>query len=233
MSSTTERAGRSREIDPDEKDIPAGWPRPFYMQDGKRNYTQWSSDRAEGQIFECSTSKTYRAAKHHLCSSCGSQMEKGLIFDSTWVMAQAELLDEEDRVVSEGLHTRVRLHHLGEEDTHYGSPICYRCSLFALRHCPYFSAMYKTFGDPFTWVVTESCADYREFDDSSGLELINEESKPRITAGQVRTEVQAGCLHLTGKEAADFESTRPPAPRVAWNIRDQWDPTRENPNEEA
>lgn len=207
--STGTRTSGSREIDFSCQDIPAGWPRPYYLDNGQRKYAQWSSGRASSQIFECSTSRTYHAAVNHLCSSCGEQMEKGLIFDRDWVKKTAEVL-EDPRIPmrgprpGRGFGWDIDMRKMQEDDTHYGSPICFRCSVFALKHCPYFSAMAEKFGGDFTWIVTTSGQDYQELDETSALEVLDSNDLERITAREVQAEVQAGRLHLTGHPAEKF-----------------------------
>lgn len=205
------------EIAPDEANIPEGWPRPYYRTPGsqeRRKYAQWSSDLAAAQITSCNPDRTYGGGEHHLCSSCGAQMSEGLIFDSLPLIEKGQR--EKTTVVFkvgtwEGKDRRIdlALEDLEAADTHYGSPICFRCAIFAAKHCPYLSALHEPTGDDFLWFITTSGADYREFDESSGLEVIDPDALARITTGEVRAAVQKGDLHLTGKTAKDFICKRP------------------------
>lgn len=226
------------EIASDEKSIPEGWPRPYYRLSGssRRKYAQWSSHLASAQITSCNPDRTYAGGEHHLCSSCGAQMSKGLIFDSEPLVIKG-LHDGTAVAFEEGAGSRdsrtvtIRLDSLDERDTHYGSPICFRCAVFAAKHCPYLAALHEPFGDDFPWLVTSSGRDYREFDETSGLEVIDPDSLPGITTGQVRAAVQRGELHLTNLTAKDFAETTRPAvlDEEGRFLRDaRRDPTEEN-----
>lgn len=226
------------EIASDERDIPEGWPRPYYRLSGspQRKYAQWSSDLAAAQITACNSDRTYMGGEHHLCSSCGVQMSKGLIFDSLPLIEKGQKTPITVTYQTGGgdewgaRTVSVNLQDLEAADTHYGSPICFRCAIFAAKHCPYLAALHEPFGDEFTWFVTTSGQDYREFDESSGLEVIDPDSLPRITTGEVRAAIQRGELHLTGLSAKDFEGTKRPAIRdeSGYFMRDaQRDPTQE------
>ena len=228
------------EIADDETNIPEGWPRPHYRlkaNPSKRQYAQWSSDMASAQIMACNPNRTYMGGEHHLCSSCGAQMSKGLIFDRDALVAKGvqeggvtyaytvSRFDGEEEV-----EENFRLEKLNEADTHYGSPICFRCAIFAAKHCPYLAGLHEPFGDEFPWVVTTSGQDYREFDETSGLELLDPESLPRITTGQVRAAVQRGELHLTGLTAKDFGEAKRPmiSDEFGFSYHARRDPTEEN-----
>lgn len=201
----------TREISEDCNDIPAGWPRPFYREDGNIKYAQWSSGRASSQILHCDRDRTGAAAAHFLCSSCGHQMSKGLIFDREWLVENAEkgavlkIYDENSRAGA----TSLRVEKFDEFDTHYGSPICYRCALFAVVQCPYFSEMHRVMGGDIKWLVITSPMQYREFDESNGLEVIDPDSHERIMTSDIRVDVQGRTLHLTDLTAHDFEWKRP------------------------
>lgn len=212
------RSGAAKnEIAPGEENIPEGWPRPYYRTEGDsktRKYAQWSSDLAAAQVTSCNPDRTYAGGEHHLCSSCGAQMSKGLIFDSLPLIEKG--MQDKTTVAYEvgvgheqGRHIALELRDLDGADTHYGSPICFRCAVFAAKHCPYLAALHEPFGDDFLWFVTTSGQDYREFDETSGLEVIDPEALAHITTGEVRTAVQRGDLHLTGRTAKDFTCKRP------------------------
>lgn len=224
---TATRPPRNREISPHCEDIPAGWPRPFYMEDGHRKYTQWSSAKASDQIFACSEPRTYCAAKNHLCSACGEQMERGLIFDRHWVVKAAGDMPPETVVVDRPQY-KLDLRALGQDDLHIGSPICFRCSLFALKHCPYFSAMSDAFGEDMVWIVTTSPSQYREVDESGGLEVLDPDAHHRITTGGVLAEVRAKRLYLTGRPESEFsvDQCRPKkTDEFGWRAPVIWDPS--------
>lgn len=181
-----------REISHSEGEIPPGWPRPFYRLDDKIEYVQWITGTASQQIMSCSTDKTYASGHHHLCTSCGEKMERGLLFDKEWINEQ---------------HDRPSYHHLGNTGTgpgktkldlydfHYGGSICYRCAVFALKHCPLFSTFNGAFGDTLQWRVTSSGMDFEEGDDTSVVVIVNNDL-PTVTTGEIKKDVREGNLYL-------------------------------------
>lgn len=199
---------RSVRISPQDKNIPAGWPRPHYLSDdGHPRYAQWSSETASGQIVACSPDRTFTAGAYNLCSSCGQAMERGLVFDRHWVNAHP--------VPSQGHHEfeniSVNLGRMDAHDTHYGSPLCYRCAVFALKHCPFFSLLHDVYGEGLVWLVVTSAEQYHEFDDTSAITIPDPESLERVTTAQVMAEVRAGRLHLMDVGAEDLPMIERPS----------------------
>lgn len=207
-----------REIAPECTDIPAGWPRPYYRDEkGKPRYAQWSGGRAKDQINNCSNDKTWVAAKNHLCSSCGAQMAQGLILDAAWLKSfMATHPDQFDRAARNGTHV------------HIGSPICFRCAVFARLHCPYFAGLHDRTGDQFRWIVTSSSQHYREANEEGIVEVVNPNSRPRITTAEVRNALHHGETNLTGLTAADMPDTaRPETIYPEFSVPRDWDPAPE------
>lgn len=180
----------SREIRPEDGDISPGWPRPYYRLNDKIEYVQWITGSASQQIMSCSTDKTYAAGIHHLCTSCGEKMEKGLLFDKEWINSHPDRPNY-DHLGNTGSGDR----HLGTYDSHYGGSICFRCAVFALKHCPFFSTFDDAFGDTLQWCITTSSDDTYEGDDTSVIEL-SRDDLPTITTGEVKKSVQEGNLYL-------------------------------------
>lgn len=209
---------RAREITPDSHDIPPGWPRPFYRNnEGRPLYAQWSSAHAASQIMSCHPGRTYIAGARHLCSSCGAEMERGLIFDRQTLIEHGGTAQIRPGTESHYRDSRIILAKMNAADTHYGSPICYRCAVFAATACPYFAALHDLLGDDFPWLVTTGPDDYTEFDETAALHVVSPTMLDRTTTGTVRAEVQAGALHLTGRGADDFpEESRP----FVWSPKD-------------
>lgn len=83
-----------REINPHKDDVPPGWPRPFYRLSDNIEYVQWITETPSQQIMSCNVDKTYAAGIHHLCTSCGHKMERGLLFDRDWVNSQPNRPDD-------------------------------------------------------------------------------------------------------------------------------------------
>lgn len=192
-----------REISPEEKDIAPGWPRPFYRKDDKVEYVQWITDRASMQITSCELDKTYAAGTNHLCTSCGEKMEKGLIFDREWIN-NTDKVRRDKRKFDDHQHIN-----LGVYDSHYGGSICFRCAVFALKHCPMFSEFDERFGDDMQWHVTTDPDDTREGDDTSVLEVTKK--LPKITTGQIREHVQKGELFFEKVDNLEnLQSTKRP-----------------------
>lgn len=192
-----------REISPDEKDVPAGWPRPFYRKDDKIEYVQWITEGADEQIQSCASDKTFAAGTHHLCTSCGEKMARGLIFDRNWI-------NNDSRLPKRWKSPSIFGSKLGSYDTHYGGSICYRCALFAIKHCPMFSELSEKFGDDLVWVVTTAPDDTREMDETSGLEIVNSNLQ-RTTTADVRKCVLDGELFLVKTEDLQvLQSTKRP-----------------------
>jgi hypothetical protein len=223
----------SREIAPTCSNVPSGWPRPYYRtDDGRLCFATWSSANADGQIMNCPGGKTFVAAEHHLCSSCGAQMARGLVFDREKLVAMHDpgTVLELTGVCDEEFAPGIAIAELDETDTHYGSPLCFRCAVFARQHCPYLGALHSHVGDSFPWRITTSGHDYREFDWTTGIELLDGESLSTITTGEVTAEVRAGRTYLTGRSADDVRPwIRPtvpmPAPNDTVEIDVAWDPT--------
>lgn len=196
-----------REISPREGNIAPGWPRPYYRLNDKIEYVQWITGFASGQITSCSDDKTYAAGHHHLCTSCGEKMERGLLFDKEWINAQR------DRPYYSHLkETGAGERKLGFYDSHYGGSICYRCAVFALKHCPFFSTFDGTFGDTLQWRVTSSGQDFQEGDDTSVVELVNN-NLPTVTSGEIKKDVREGNLYLIKvNNLSELQSTSRPEP---------------------
>lgn len=196
-----------REISPRENNIAPGWPRPYYRLNGKIEYVQWITGIASSQIMSCSDDKSYAAGHHHLCTSCGEKMERGLLFDREWINAQR------DRPSYEHLgSTGEKGNNLGFYDAHYGGSICYRCAVFALKHCPFFSTFDGTFGDTLQWRVTSSGQDFQEGDDTSVVELVNN-NLPTVTSGEIKKDVREGNLYLIKvNNLSELQSTSRPEP---------------------
>lgn len=194
-----------REISPHGSNIDPGWPRPYYRLNDKIEYVQWITGTASGQITSCSDDKTYAAGHHHLCTSCGEKMERGLLFDKEWINAQR------DRPSYAHLgNTGSGGNKLGFYDSHYGGSICYRCAVFALKHCPLFSTFNGAFGDTLQWRVTSSGQDFQEGDDTSVVELVNN-NLPTVTSGEIKKDVREGNLHLMKVDnLGDLQNTRRP-----------------------
>ena len=194
-----------REISPHESNIDPGWPRPYYRLNDKIEYVQWITGTASGQIMSCSDDKSYAAGYHHLCTSCGEKMEKGLLFDKEWINAQR------DRPSYAHLgSTGSGGNNLGYYDSHYGGSICYRCAVFALKHCPLFSTFNGAFGDTLQWRVTSSGQDFQDGDDTSVVELVNN-NLPTVTSGEIKKDVREGNLHLMKVDnLGDLQNTKRP-----------------------
>lgn len=135
-------------------------------------------------------------------------MERGLIFDRQWIMDNCpdHLKGEREHRVNPGAEHGVwlALDNLSVGETHYGSPLCFRCSVFALKHCPYFSLFRQAFGDDLQWFVITRADQYCEFDYSTALEVLEPDIRERITSGEVRAAVQRGELHLMAVGADDL-----------------------------
>lgn len=197
--------GSPREIQHNDSNIPPGWPRPFYRLNGNIEYVQWITGTASAQIMSCAVDKTYAAGHHHLCTCCGEKMERGLIFDKEWINAQPNRpsYDHLNNTGSGG-------NNLGFYDSHYGGSICYRCAVFALKHCPLFSTFDEAFGDSLQWRVTSSGQDYQEGDDTGVVELVNK-NLPTITSGEIKRDVREGNLYLIKVDnLADLQGTSRP-----------------------
>lgn len=194
-----------REISPHESNIDPGWPRPYYRLNDKIEYVQWITGTASGQIMSCSDDKSYAAGHHHLCTSCGEKMERGLLFDKEWINAQR------DRPSYAHLgNTGSGGNNLGYYDSHYGGSICYRCAVFALKHCPLFSTFNGAFGDTLQWRVTSSGMDFEEGDDSSVVVLVNNDL-PTVTTDEIKKDVREGNLHLMEVDnLGDLQNTKRP-----------------------
>lgn len=207
---------KSQLISADETDIPAGWPRPHYYDDndkktGAIKYATWSTASAASQINHCHTDRLYRAACSHLCSSCGDQMVKGLVFHfpdfnsvsaefgdgSAWREYMNQIIPVDDRYLFP--------QKMDSNDSSYGSPICFRCFVFASRHCPWIKGIYDLIGTGFVMRETTDPGQYKEVDETGAISLLNPDSHPKWTLEEVRNEVQNGRLHLTGMTAEDFE----------------------------
>lgn len=179
-----------REIQHNEGNVPPGWPRPFYRLDDKIEYVQWITSTASQQIMACSADKTYASGHHHLCTSCGEKMERGLLFDREWINEQPH----RPSYAHLG-NTGTGGNKLGFYDSHYGGSICYRCAVFALKHCPLFSTFDGAFGDTLQWRVTSSGQDFQEGDDTSVVELVNN-NLPTVTTEEIKKDVREGNLYL-------------------------------------
>lgn len=179
-----------REIQHNEGNVPPGWPRPFYRLDDKIEYVQWITSTASQQIMACSVDKTYASGHHHLCTSCGEKMERGLLFDREWINEQPH----RPSYAHLG-NTGTGGNKLGFYDSHYGGSICYRCAVFALKHCPLFSTFDGAFGDTLQWRVTSSGQDFQEGDDTSVVELVNN-NLPTVTTEEIKKDVREGNLYL-------------------------------------
>lgn len=197
----------SREIKPQEHNIAPGWPRPYYRLNDKIEYVQWITGVASGQITSCSEDKTYAAGHHHLCTSCGEKMERGLLFDREWIN------DQRDRPSYAHLgNTGAGDTKLGYYDAHYGGSICYRCAVFALKHCPFFSTFDGAFGDTLQWRVTSSGQDFQEGDDTSVVEIVRN-NLPTVTTEEIKKDVREGNLYLTKVDnLSELQSTPRPGP---------------------
>lgn len=230
-----------RQISPWEEDIPAGWPRPYYYPidnpddngavRGKPLFASWSSEVAAGQINSCSSNRTWTAGAYNLCSSCGQGMVRGLVFDRNWMTANLPVGWETKPPSSPHLPS---LSCLDEHDTHYGSPICYRCAVFAVKHCPLFSFFDDVWGDALVWLVVTRADQYREFDESSAIELVDAGSLAQVTTGDVRADVAGGRFHLMTVGAddlpllvrpADYDTDFPDGSAVT---QPKYDPTQVN-----
>lgn len=179
---------RTLEIAIDCTNIPAGWPRAYYMDNGERQYTQFSSARAIDQIFACSTDRLYTLGKRFGCSSCGEVMKEGLLLDLGHTFgAKPDVYDG-----------------------HYGSPICFRCMVFAMKHCPKFAALQDKHGDDLQWVRVLSPSDYVTWDET-GVIVLTEGGKrrKRITTGQIRARLAKKDYALTGVSLGDNIETAP------------------------
>lgn len=165
-----------REIDPDETNIPAGWPRPFYVgADGKPKPVQYITAHAASQIMHCNSDRTYTAGLRFACSSCAELLTMGYLVDLGW---------QDQRRGTQNVHPN-RMY-----DGHYGSPLCARCAVFALATCPYFSSLDTEFGDDLTWVQVTGADDYCEPDETSVLALTQQAAdRPRMTTSQLRAAV--------------------------------------------
>ena len=196
------------EIASDCTDIPAGWPRPYYRSvlqahgdlvsdreesgEATPRYVQWISENAIGQIFACSQDRTYTAGERHACSCCGTIMERGLLVDVPALMeAYGKEFSETD------IH-----------DGNYGSPLCYRCALFALKHCPEFRRRDEHVGEGMRWLVTRSPADYIDYDETSILVPV--EGLESVTTAEMRADVAAGRMYLTTRMVTDEPLLRRP-----------------------
>jgi len=164
------------EISPDEQDIPPGWPRAFYREPRDayadvspsnpvvNKYTQWTSESAADQITSCSTNRTWTAGERFACSSCAFVMERGLLLADT-----------------------------DPYSGQVGSPICFRCAVFAFTHCPDFRD-----NPDRLWHVVESPYDYYEVDSSGCLQPTAQGLRRRvIDRDEIFSEVRAGRLWLT------------------------------------
>lgn len=187
-------------------DPPPGWPRPYSrpVVDGEPQppqYLQWISGFSGDQITACHEHRTWAAGVYNLCSSCGTLMEKGLVFDRDWVNANVPAAHY-GRPAGEG-GPGGHLGRLMRKHTHFGSPLCLRCAVFALKHCPMFAVFQEVFGDELVWLLVEDVTQYHEFDDTSGIEVTDPNAHPRATTAWVRREVRAGRLHLVDGVTVD------------------------------
>lgn len=207
------RPTRSSRLPGSERNIPAGWPRPHYLGVNYTDeddtpapkrvlYAQWIAYSMEAQITSCDTDKTAMAGTYHLCSNCGTQMERGLLLNWEWVNAQRPT----DYVAPLDSDGNVALSHgqLDRFDSGYGSSFCYRCAVFALKHCPYFSGLNATFGGDLRWYVTFQASDLEEFDDTSAVRPTHPDTCLQVTTADVRNDLAAGHLHLGTRSADDL-----------------------------
>lgn len=185
--------------------IVPGWPRPYYLKHDKLpRPVQWITATAGEQIAHCSADRTYTAGARFACSCCAALLTFGVILDAQWVAEHAaEPRYRKDSTLIVEVY-----------DTNYGSPLCVRCAEFALRVCPFFSGLDHRHSDALTWTLVTSASDYREFDETSALELTTQgQMRDKVTSGWLRQQVTSGNLGLTGQVLSETDVERRPDSR--------------------
>ena len=182
---------RSPRIEPECTKIPAGWPRPHYLDriSGKPRYAQWIGQVAFQQIHACNDARSILAGRSFACSSCAGLLTRGLLLDPTC------------QILPRGRAP----HHNDVYDAQVSSPLCHRCVLFAIAQCPQFTALDAAYGSDLLWVEVLAPGDYEEYDESGVLLLTAAgQTRPRVPTEVIRKRVANGELFLTGESAADL-----------------------------
>lgn len=195
----------AHQIERDTFDHEAGWPRPYYLgDDGRPRFVQYVGAVASEQIMQCSEDRTYAAGVRHACSCCGFVMQRGLLLD-VWSQRGVEVPDRSTGAAADDVQR------LDEYSGNFGSPLCYRCAVLALKHCPHYAAVDQTLGGDARWLVTSGAGDYAEFDETSALEVPDGVVLEQTTTADIREQVRLGMLHLTDTLITDLPELRRPA----------------------
>lgn len=190
----------NRELPLESEDIPAGWPRPYYIHPdtNKPAFVQWISQFAGPmQITSCKSDKLYTAGVYNLCSCCGHHMIQGVVIDIDWCNKSFHDLPEDKRELARQPRHAPTPPRLGMYDVAYGSPLCYRCALASTKMCPYFGTLTDLYGDTLQWFLVTDPSQYESDKDTGAISILEPKTLGRITTANIRADLAQGWNHLT------------------------------------